>query len=527
MTFQQAKVARVSELAPGEMKQVKVGDTEVLLACYQDEFFATAAHCTHYGAPLEKGFLHGKRVVCPWHHACFDITNGDHLEPPGCNSLPSFEVSIVGEEVMVKVPNDAPEQREPDMQSRDKANPQLNLIIGAGTAAQYAAEAMRSSGYSGRILMLTKEAESPYDRVNCSKEYLQDEAPEEWMALRPPEFYEKHAIEIMKEASVIELNTHQKEVRLSDGQLISYDKVLICTGGDVQKPEIMGVDLDNVFTLRSLKDSREIKEKAKKAKKVVVIGASFIGMEGAWSISTLDCEVTVVAPVAHPFAPVWGDEVGMMIQKLHEEQGIQFRLGHKVSRLQGDTRVNSVVLDNGEELEADLVLIGVGVKPATSYVKGVALAEDGGIVVDKNFNAGKDIYAAGDIAHFPYKGGLVRIEHWRVACQQGRIAGYNMAGQYRTYESVPFFWTAQQGLNIRYVGHVKDYDDIIYHGKVEEKEFLAFYIKESKVKAVLGVNRDVEMAILEELLRLDQMPDPSQLKQPQLDLKAYLLSVSN
>lgn len=520
MTYQQAKVARKDELAPGEMKQVKVGETEVLLARYQDDFFATAAHCTHYGAPLADGLLHGKRIVCPWHHACFDVTNGDHLEPPGCDSLPSFEVEIDGEDIIVKVPKDAPAQRTPDMQDRDEKVSQLNLIVGAGTAAQYAAEAMRSSGYQGRILMITSDTETPYDRPNCSKEYLQDEAPAEWMPLRPPEFYEEHDIEILH-AEVTELDAIQKQVSLSDGQKLKYDKVLLCTGGKPNKPDMPGADLKNAFTLRSMADSKEIMETAKKVKKVVIVGSSFIGMESAWSLNKLGCDVTVIAPGKHPFASLWGEEVGKMIQNLHEQEGIKFRMGRKVKALKGEQAVTSVVLDNEQEVETKLVLFGVGVKPATSYIKGLTLAEDGGVVVDKNFLAGEDVYAAGDIAHFPYHGEQVRIEHWRVACQHGRIAGYNMAGKSEAYESVPFFWTAQQGAQIRYVGYVKAYDDILFDGKVEAQEFIAYYKKEGELKAALGLNRDREMTMIEELLRIKKMPSPEEVKKPGFKLQEY------
>ncbi|MDF9795230.1 NADPH-dependent 2,4-dienoyl-CoA reductase/sulfur reductase-like enzyme/nitrite reductase/ring-hydroxylating ferredoxin subunit [Catalinimonas alkaloidigena] len=521
MTYQQAKVARKDELAPGEMKQVKVGETEVLLARYQDDFFATAAHCTHYGAPLKDGLLHGKRIICPWHHACFDVTNGDHLEPPGCDSLPSFEVKVEGEDIIVKVPDDAPSQRMPDMQSRDKKDSQLNLIVGAGTAAQYAAEAMRSNGFRGRILMLTPELEKPYDRPNCSKEYLQGEAPDEWMPLRPAEFYEDHDIEVMHKVEVSELDVSQKQVSLTDGQTIKYDKVLLCTGGKAIKPDMPGTNLQNVFTLRSMADSKAIMEAAKQVKKVLIVGSSFIGMESAWSLNKLGCEVTVVAPEEYPFASLWGDKVGKMIQEIHAKEGINFFMGRKVEQLKGNQHVQSAVLDKGDELETELVLIGVGVKPATSYVKALTLADDGGVVVDKHFSAGQDVYAAGDIAEFTYHGRQVRIEHWRVAGQQGRIAGANMSGQSKTYDSVPFFWTAQHSIKLRYVGHVKAYDDIIFDGKVEEQEFLAYYVKEGDVKAVLGLNRDGDMLMVEELLRLKKMPSPSEIKSSEFKLKQY------
>ncbi len=522
MSTQEFKVAARTDLAPGEMKQLKAGETEILLARHEDEFFATAAYCTHYGAPLAQGVLSGKRVVCPWHHACFDVSNGDQMEPPGCDSLPAFEVSVRGEDIFVKLPDDAPATRMVAMQQRDEQDKRCYVIAGGGAAGQYAAEALRAEGYQGRILMISQDKDYPYDRVNCSKEYLQDEAPEEWMPLRDAGFYQDHGIELMIATTIHELNTHEKKIHLQNGDTISYDKVLICTGGTARKPDMKGAALDNVFTLRSLQDSSQIQKAGKQAKKAVVIGSSFIGMESAWSLSKLGCEVTVVSPEKVPFADKWGEEVGKMLQKQHEDNGISFRLENKVSSLEGNVKVERVRLENGETLEADLVLVGIGVYPATGFIKGLNLAEDGGIVVDDKLQAAEDVYAAGDIAHFPYKGTNTRIEHWRLACQHGRLAGGNMAGKNKAYESVPFFWTAQQGLQIRYLGYAPEYDRMVVDGSISEQAFIAYYIKEGRVEAALSINRDKEMAALHELIRMDCVPPVKDLEKHQIDLVQHL-----
>ena len=525
MSLQEFKVAARNDLSPGEMKQLKAGETEILLARHEDNFFATAAHCTHYGAPLAQGVLSGKRVVCPWHHACFDVSTGDQMEPPGCDSLPSFEVNVRNDEIYVKVPEDAPAQRMVAMQQRDDTDEQVYAIIGGGTAGQYAAEALRAKGYRGRILMISRDKDYPYDRVNCSKEYLQGEAPEEWMPLRDAGFYEEYGIELLIGTTVKELDTDHKTIQLQNGETIRYEKVLICTGGAVRSLDLQGMDLENVYTLRSLEDSSLIQKSAKKAKKAVVIGSSFIGMEGAWSLSKLGCEVTVVSPEKVPFASKWGEEVGVMLKKKHEENGIHFRLESKVDALEGNTTVERVKLENGDTLEADVVLVGIGVDPATSFVKGLDLAEDGGIKVDDKLYAGKDVYAAGDIAHFPYKGTNARIEHWRLACQHGRLAGENMAGQGKAYESVPFFWTAQQGLQIRYVGYTSGYDRIVVDGSISDQEFITYYVKDGLVKAALGINRDKEMAALHELIRMDRVPPVKDLEKHQINLVEHLKEV--
>ena len=525
MSIQEYKVASQQELEPGEMKQLKAGDTDILLARHQDDFFATAAFCTHYGAPLVDGVLNGKRVVCPWHHACFNVETGTQTEPPGCDSLPSFEVIVRGDDVYVKVPDDAPAMRMEEMHEPDPENQEVYVIIGGGAAGQYAAEALRTEGFAGRIMMISKDQDHPYDRVNCSKEYLQGEAPQEWMPLRDASFYEEHGIELRTATTVSELDADHQTIQLQDGEQIKYDKALVCTGGAAIQPNLEGADLNNVFTLRSLQDSTHIQEAGKKAKKAVVVGSSFIGMEGAWSLSKLGCEVTVVSPEAVPFADKWGTEVGKMLKKLHEENGVKFSLGTKANRLIGDQKVTSVGLDNGETLEADLVLFGVGVRPATSFIKGLSLKEDGGIQVDEKLHAGKQVYAAGDIAHFPYKSEESRIEHWRLACQHGRLAGKNMAGKEQPYESVPFFWTGQHGLQMQYVGYAPTYDRMVVDGDIEQKDFIAYYISDGIVKAALGANRDKDMAALEELMRMDRLPPVKDLEKHQIDLVQHLHAV--
>ena len=526
MPVQEFKVAQRDDLAPGEMQQIKAGDTEILLARHQDEFYATAAHCTHYGAPLAEGALNGKRVVCPWHHACFDVSTGKQMEPPGCDSLPSFKVSLRDNDIYVKVPDDSPAMRMVDMQKPDAANKDLYVIIGGGAAGQYAAEALRAEGYRGRIMIISKDKDYPYDRVNCSKEYLQGEAPEEWMPLRDPGFYETYGIELKMETTVSVLDADAQMIRLETGEQLQYDKVLICTGGAVIKPDIEGASLDNIYTLRSQEDSSHIQKAGKQANKVVVMGSSFIGMEGAWSLAKLGCKVTVVSPEELPFAEKWGREVGEMFKELHEENGIEFRLGRKVSRFTGDKQVGQVELDNGDTLDADLVLVGIGVKPTTDFVKGLPLAADGGIRVDANLYAGKQVYAAGDVAHFPYKSEDARIEHWRLACQHGRLAGENMSGKAKPYESVPFFWTAQHGLQIRYVGYTPDYDRMLVDGDIKQRKFIAYYIKDGMVKAALGIGRDKEMAALNELIRMDRVPPVKDLEKHQIDLVQHLRALN-
>ncbi|MFA0960407.1 FAD-dependent oxidoreductase [Roseivirga sp. BDSF3-8] len=513
MASKEVKVARTGELRNGEMKQVKAGDTELLLVRQDGHFYALAAHCTHYGAPLAEGSLHGNKVVCPWHHACFDVSTGKHLNAPGCNDLPKFSVRLDGDDIYVQVPEPAPEHAVPPMSVADEGDGRVFVVLGGGAAGAYAVESMRAEGFQGRIVLVTAEDELPYDRPNCSKDFLQDNAPDEWMPLRDKAFYDRIDVELKLGSKATSVDVARKTVSLEGGEDIAYDSILICTGGKPRHLDIPGHDLKGVHYLRSLEDSRQLRDAGKSAKKVVIIGASFIGMECAFSLRELDCEVTVVTPDSLPFAKKFGEEIGKLITDTHKENGTTFKLETKPKEIKGENgKVTSVVLENGETLEADLVVGGIGVQPNTDMVKGLTLEKDGGIKTDVYAYAGRDVYAAGDIAYFPFPNGQSRIEHWQVACQMGRVAGQNMAGRRVPYKNVPFFWTAQHGLSLHYTGHADEFDEVVISGSVTDKEFLAFYIKENEVRAVMELGRTGDLAAIHHLMHERRMPEPSLIK---------------
>ncbi|HEY7183485.1 MAG TPA: FAD-dependent oxidoreductase, partial [Blastocatellia bacterium] len=449
-------VARVDELKDGEMKQVDAGGTKVLLARVNGKYHAVGAICPHYGGPLAEGALCGERVICPWHHATFDVRTGDLLEPPAFDALPRYEVKTEGESVIVAVPDEAEDRRTPPMAKRDERQDQRAFVIlGGGAAGYMAAQTLREEGFRGRVLMVTREDRLPYDRPNLSKDYLQGHAEPEWMPLRPDEFFDEYGIEVLRGREVAGVDAKAKTVSFKGGERLAYDALLVATGGEPRALQTAGSDLKNVLTLRSFADSDTIIAAAEGAKRAVVIGASFIGMEAAASLKTRGLEVTVVAPGQAPFEKALGGEIGALFRKIHEDNGVRFRLGEKVARINGAGKVEAVELESGEKIDADLVVVGIGVKPATDFLKGVELSDDGGVVVDEHLRATDGLYAAGDIARFPspLTGERQRIEHWRTALQQGRIAARNMAGKNVAYGNVPFFWTRQFDAGLLYVGH--------------------------------------------------------------------------
>ena len=524
MNHKDIPVAKTSELVDGEMKQVSAEGQEILLARVNGNFYAVGAHCTHYGAPLVEGVLSGERIVCPWHHACFGITTGDVEEPPAFDSLTRYEVGIENDRVMVRVPQDVPDRRTPQLTKRDAKDQRLFVIAGGGAAGYAAAQTLREEGFTGRLVLITREKHLPYDRPNLSKEYLQGNAEPGWLPLRPDEFFTEHDIEVLSGKEVTRIDAAKKTVTFADGEMLFCDALLVATGGEPRKLPFHIESQKNVFLLRSYDDSDAIIAAAEKGKRAVVIGASFIGMEVASSLTTRGCKVTVVAPDEVPFKKILGTEIGRLFQNIHEENGVGFKLGASVAGFDGVEKVTAVVLENGERLDADLVVVGVGVKPATDMLKGITLHHDGGVIVDSDMRAAEGVFAAGDIAYFPHPltGERQRFEHWRTAMQQGRIAAKNMLGKAVAFDGVPFFWTRQFDAGLLYVGHAASWDEIVYQGDVPARDFLAFYTKAGQVLAVAGMNRDREMAAAEELMRLGCMPTAEQLKRGVMNLVEVL-----
>lgn len=516
----EAVVAKIHELKDGEMKEVKVGETTVLLSRIKGEFHAIGGICSHYGGNLSEGTCKGERVYCPWHMSAFNMVTGDLEEPPGLDAMPRFEVRIEGENVIVSVPEGAGDRRvHPMAKQNTKADPRTFVILGTGAAGLAAGEALRQDGFQGRVVMITQEKRLPYDRPELSKGYLAGATPQEALGLRPEEFFAAHDLEIILEKKVAKADAVAKSLTFADGTVMKYDALLLATGGAARPLEVPGADLAQVFTLRNREDAEAIIAAAREGANAVIVGASFIGMETAGSLSARGLKVTVAAPGEMPFQRTLGPEIGRMWQQLLEENRVTFRLGVRVARLEGRSRVEAVVLDNGEKLPADLVIAGVGVKPATEMLRGVPLNPDGSVTVDETLRVAEGLYAAGDIARFPdwRTGELIRIEHWRLAMQHGRVAARNLAGKKTPFRDVPFFWSERLDIFFQYAGYVSSWDEIIYQGDSASRNFLAFYVKNKRVLAVAACQHDREMTAITELMRLDRLPTPEELRRGPVD----------
>ena len=468
----------------------------VMLVRRGTQVFAVSATCTHYSGPLAEGLVVGETVRCPWHHACFDLRTGAPERAPALNPISCYRVDEAGGTVRVG------EKLVPPPRARPQGAPSSIVIVGAGAAGNAAAETLRREGYDGPLTMIGREDSVPYDRPNLSKDYLAGTAPEEWIPLRPPEFYAEQKIDLLLGSAVESVDGAAKTVTLTGGKTLSWDRLLLAPGADPVRLTVPGGDLPHVRTLRSLGDSRAIIAALAPGKKVVVVGASFIGMEVAAALRARQLDVQVVAPETRPFERVLGPEVGELLRSLHAEKGVGFQLGQTVTRIDA----GSVTLSGGGTLPADLVVVGIGVRPAVELGQRAGLALDRGITVDAHLETSvPGIFAAGDVARWPdpHTGQRIRVEHWVLAERMGQAAARNMLGARRPFDAVPFFWSTQYDVTLSYVGHAERWDRIDLSGDPAARDCRLTYRAGGKVLAVLTIGRDGESLRAEAALERD------------------------
>ena len=475
-----------SDLPEGAMLAGHVGDDEVLLVRQGGKLFALSAHCTHYHGPLADGLLVGDTVRCPWHHAHFSLRTGEAIAAPALSPLSCWQVEDRGGKIVVSG------KKKPDPAPKKTGSPNEHIVIvGGGAAGFAAAEMLRRRNYAGRITMLSNDEAAPVDRPNLSKDYLAGSAPEDWVPLRGDNWYAENTIDLKLKTDVTALDPKKKELTLGDGSKLKFDKLLLATGAEPVRLDIPGIDQTHVHTLRSLADCRAIIALAKKAKSAVVIGASFIGLETAAALRARDIAVHVIAPEKRPLERVFGPQLGDFIRALHEEHGVKFHLENSVTAIDN----KGVTLKDGGTLDADLVVIGVGVRPRLALAEKAGLTIDKGVSVDKFLEtSAPGIYAAGDIARWPdpVSGERIRVEHWVVAERQGQTAALNMMGVPTPFRSAPFFWSQHYDVPINYVGHAEQWDAIDIEGDVMKRDCVVRYKRGGRVLAVASVYRDKE-----------------------------------
>jgi len=480
----------ISALPDGGMLLGHVAGEDVLLARAGDDLFAVGAHCTHYHGPLVDGLVVGDTVRCPWHHACFSLRSGEALRAPALDPIACWRVERQGEMAFVR--EKLPESRtSPAVVTRTRQPPSSVVIVGGGGAGLTAADMLRREGYAGPVTMISADDSPPCDRPNLSKDYLAGNAQDDWIPLRPPEYYAERRIELLLGSRVSSVDVGARHVLLENGARRTFDALLIATGADPVRLPIPGADGAQVHYLRSFADSRALVDKARGARHVVVVGASFIGLEVSASLRSRGINVDVVAPESVPLERVMGTEVGRFIRTLHEAQGVVFHLGQTVARLDGRT----VTLSGGSTLDADLVVMGVGVRPATAVAEKAGLTLDRGIAVNEYLEtSAPGIFAAGDVARWPdsRSGERIRVEHWVVAERQGQVAARNMLGYRERFDAVPFFWSQHYDVTINYVGHAERWDAVQIDGALESHDCSVTYKHGDRRLAVATIGRDRE-----------------------------------
>ncbi|HJW98685.1 MAG TPA: FAD-dependent oxidoreductase [Terriglobales bacterium] len=475
----------IGELSDGGMIRGLADGEELVLARRGDEFFAIGGHCTHYGGPLAEGLIVGDTVRCPWHHACFSLRTGEALRAPALDPIPCWRIEKLGEKIFVR------EKLASPVPKRGVNDPSSVVIVGGGAAGLVAADMLRREGYEGSLTIVSADDSPPVDRPNLSMDYLAGKAQEEWIPLRPADYYRDRRIELLLHSRVSSIDTKNKRIVFENGTQREFGALLLATGADPIHLPIEGASESQVHYLRTFADSKAIIAKAASAKRVVVVGASFIGLEVAASLRSRGVLVDVVAPESLPLERVMGPEIGLFIRKLHESHGVSFHLGQTVSRVTG----RDLTLSDGTHLEADFIVLGVGVRPSLVLAQQAGLAVDRGIEVNEYLETSvPGIFAAGDIARWPdpHTGQKIRVEHWVVAERQGQVAARNILGHREKFDAVPFFWSQHYDVTINYVGHAENWEGIEIDGSLDARDCTVLYKKSGRTLATATISRDLQ-----------------------------------
>ena len=476
------------DLPDGGMILGRVDNEAAILVRSGDSLFAVGAQCTHYHGPLAEGVIAGDTVRCPWHHACFSLRTGEALRAPALDPIARWRVQRVGDTVFVREKLAAPSSRNTPSE-KSSSLPTSVVIVGGGAAGLAAADTLRREGYQGAVTMLSADDSPPCDRPNLSKDFLAGSAPDDWIPLRAPEFYSEGGIELALNARVSAIDVQRKDVQLDNGKHYPFGALLLATGAEPVRLEIPGAADGQIHYLRTFADSRAIVAKAAEAKRALVVGASFIGLEVAASLRTRGIEVHVVGPESVPLERVLGPEVGRFVQ-VGKANGVKFHLGKTASRIDG----HRVMLSDGTTVDADLVVLGVGVRPSIALAQQAGLTIDRGIAVDEYLQtSAPGVFAAGDVARWPdpHSGERIRIEHWVVAQRQGQVAARNILGQREKFDAVPFFWSQHYDVAISYVGHAETWDAIEIQGTLADRDCAVTYKRGGRSLAVATIARDV------------------------------------
>ena len=401
---------------------------------------------------------------------------------------------------------------------------QTFLIVGASLAGAKAAETLREEGFDGRIVLVGTEPERPYERPPLSKDYLRGEA-EGKPYVHDESFYAEHEIELRTSTQAQRIDAAGSEVVLADGETIAFDRLLLTTGAEPRRLSVPGGELDGVLYLRTIEDSEAIGARITAGGRLVTIGAGWIGAEVAASARQRGCEVTIVETLALPLVRVLGPELGAIYRDIHVDNGVQFVGEARLEAIEGDRQVKAVRLEDGRRIDADFVVVGVGVTPRVELAEAAGLELDNGIAVDEYLQtSAPNIYAAGDVANarHPFYNRRLRVEHWFNALHQGPTAALNMLDRHVPYERIPYFFSDQYDVGMEYSGYASQWDEVVFRGDPTSREFIAFWLLEGRVLAGMNVNVWDVNDDVQALIRARRPVDKARLTDPETPLDALL-----
>jgi NADPH-dependent 2,4-dienoyl-CoA reductase/sulfur reductase-like enzyme/nitrite reductase/ring-hydroxylating ferredoxin subunit len=484
----EVKVAEELTLKEGEKRVITVRNKKVLFIRHEGRLLAMQSECPHQGGPLVEGAICNGHLVCPWHMGTFALPGGELVEPPPMERLKTYLARENAEGVFIDLEESKQEQSE--RTGKAYAKGRKLLLIGGGAASAMAAITLREEGYRGEITIVDPVPDEPVDRTRLSKDALGESVP-----LAKVRIDQVKGLKLNRVTErVVALSSARSEARLGDGRTIRFDAALVAPGGKPKRLKVPGGE--EVLVLRHTEDLRKIRSAAVKGRSTVIVGTSFIGMEAASALTQRGVKVTVVGESRAPFEKQFGTPIAKAILSLHKKHGVAFVLGAKVVAV-SPGKVTIEERKGYREIEGDVVIQGVGVSPELGFSHDLPLAKDGSVATDRTLRVARRVWVAGDVASVDG----MRIEHWRVALQQGMFAARKMLGDPSKFDGVPFFWTAQFDKQISYLGHADSWDEIVYDGSVPRFEFLAFFVKNRRVVAAASCGRDSETALLAELMR--------------------------
>ncbi|WP_339662951.1 FAD-dependent oxidoreductase [uncultured Psychrobacter sp.] len=517
-----------ADIISGGMKSYKQDDDSIILITRDDSTFrAFDGKCPHAGADLGTGLRCGNRVICPWHHATFDSSDGALLEPIATTGLTQYQIIDNGDSLTVDTSAKIDKQVE-----NDKLTDTHTIIVGGGGAGFMTAHQLRNTGYGGKITLVSAEDKAPYNRPLLSKAFLASNMPEEKLLLGGTDWASKHDIELRLNQTVSEVLLNERSIVMTDekgdSNKLTAEFLVVATGAEPKIPPIKGATLDGVYTLRSMDDAKLIKA-ASHDQRVVIVGTGFIGMEVASALaqSGTTASITVIGQDHRVMGNIVSETVSNALIKLHKENGVEFVFDASVSEITAAknttdnnednfSQVSGVKLANGEQIDADIVILGTGVAPRIELLQNTNHPD--GVQVDEHLQLRDDVYALGDIAKAPSQLGRMRIEHWRVALQHGMVTAAAILKDDNVkslQERIPFFWTMQYGKSLRYSGHAATPDHGILMGSADSFNYIEYYFDDedenTRASAASSLGRDKELVAFSELLRQGHAPTRAQI----------------